>query len=269
MQRRRFLQLSGVCESVALAGCLTDESDGAPADSASTGTESGTETEAVDENPDSDLTTPVETLWEAYNEADIDGMQAVFHPDSDARPTEDGVSFQGQVTISATTVSDRGGESATVEADLVYETATDRSKRTETYELRAYESRWVIWSQGVTSSDSGGSSPPPQIAFEFEYDTSATGGSDDGVLTVTHTAGDTADAALLFLRGSGIVELDGVETDVTVPDTSWSDATGVEDVSAGTSVSLSVTSDCEVSVVWDSSDGDDSTVLTQYDGPDA
>jgi len=275
MQRRRFLQLSGVCGSVALAGCLGGESDVTPAGSASTGTESGTATEAADEGgatagvDDSDLVAPVERLWDAYNEGDIDGMQAVFHPDSDARPTEDGVSFQGDVTITATTVSDRGGGSATVEADLVYETATDRSERAETYELRAYQGRWVIWSQGVFSSSSGGGSPPPQIAFEFEYDTSATDGSDDGVLTVTHTAGDTADAAQLFLRGSGIVGLDGVETDVTAPGTSWGDATGVEDVTAGTSVAVGVTSDCEVSVVWEAPEGDDSTVLTQYEGPDA
>lgn len=266
MQRRRFLQLTGVSGTVALAGCIGDDSTDAPGTSTDTGTEAGTQTgDAVDGNS---LIAPIERLWGAYNERDIDGMQAVFHPDSSAQPTEEGISFQAEVTVSSTTVVERGEESATVEAALVFETDTDRSERTETYELRRYEGRWVIWSQGVRGGDAADGPLPPQVAFETAYDSAATDGSDTGVLTITHSGGDNVEAARLSIVGSGIVALDGVDTDVTASDTNWGEATGVADVNAGTSITVGVRSDCQVSVVWTAPDGDTSSALTEYEGPD-
>lgn len=277
MQRRRFLQLSGACATAAVAGCLGDSSDDTAATASLTGAESGTATEtaatddeaATGEAGDNFLITPIDRLWDSYNDGDIEGMQAVFHPDSSAGPTEEDVSFEGEVSISSTTVLERSDESATVEADLTYETDADRSERTDTYELRSYEGRWVIWSQSVRGGDAAGGPVAPQIAFDFGYDTSATDGSRAGVLTVTHSAGDNVDAARLSISGSGVVDLDAVDTDVTAPGTNWGDATGADEVTAGTSVSVGVTSDCDVSVIWTSPDGDDAAILAEYDGPDA
>ncbi len=269
MRRRRFLQVTGVSGTAAFAGCISDDAGDAPGASTATETESGTQTPDGETDDADSLTAPIEQLWGAYNEEDIDGMQAAFHPDSSARPAEKRISFQWQVTVNSTTVVERGEESATVEAYLVYETDIDRSERTDTYELRRYEGRWVIWSQSVRGGDAADGPVPPQIAFEFEYDTSATDGSDTGVLIITHSAGDNVDAARLSIGGSGIVDLDGVDTDVTAPDTNWADATGATEVSAGTSITVGVTSDCQVSVVWTASDADESSVLAEYDGPDA
>jgi len=272
MQRRRFLQLSGVCGTAAIAGCVSDSPDDPSTSGSPTETESGTAPDddgLSREAGENSLTTPIERLWNSYNDEDIEGMQAVFHPDSSARPTEQGVSFQGEVTISSTTVLEQNDESAIVEATLTHETDTDRSERTDTYELRRYEGRWVIWSQRVRGGDAADGAVPPQIAFAFEYDSGATDSSDTGVLTVTHSAGDTVDAARLSIAGTGIVDLDGVDVDVTAPDTNWSDATGAEEVNAGTSISVGVTSDCSVSVVWTAPDGDDSAILAEFDGPDA
>ena len=278
MQRRRFLQLLGVCGTTALAGCISDDSPGATAATepkTGTGTESPSEDDTDNEDGQGDgggttsLVTPIDRLWDAYNERDVTGMQAVFHPESSIRPTEEEVSFEGEVTVSSTTVLERTDESATVEAALVYETDSDRSERTDTYELRRYEGRWVIWSRSVRGGDGADEPVPPQIAFEFDYDAAAADSSDTGVLTITHSAGDNVDAATLSVGGSGIVALDGIDTDITAPDTNWSDATGIEEVSAGRSITVGVRSDCRVSVIWTVPDGDESTVLAEYDGPDA
>jgi hypothetical protein len=269
MHRRHFLRLAAMCGTATPTGCLSDGPDDAAGASTPAGTGSSETTDRTGGADDGSLVGPVESLWTAYNEADIDGMQAAFHPDSSARPAEDGVHFEGEVTIDSTTVLERGDESVTVEAHLVYETDADRSERTDTYELRRHEGRWVIWSQSVRGGDAADGPVPPLIAFEFEYDTAATDGSDTGVLTVTHSAGDSVDSARLSIGGSGIVAVDGVDTDVTTPDTNWGDATGAEDVSAGTSITVGARSDCQVSVIWESEDGAESSVLAAYDGPDA
>lgn len=272
MHRRRFIQLSSVCATVAITGCLGDSSDdrsatGSPTATASTTATTDEETTAA--GGGNAVTTPIERLWDAYNDEDLAGMQAVFHPDSSIRPTAEDTDFEGEVSVSSTTVLERTDESATVEAALIYETDTDRTERTVTYELRRYEGRWVIWRRSVRGGDAADGPAPPQIAFEFDYDAAAADSSDTGVLTITHSAGDNADAATLSVGGSGIVALDGIDTDVTAPETNWSDATGVEEVSAGRSVTVGVRSDCRVSVIWTAPDGDESAVLAEYDGPDA
>lgn len=279
MQRRHFLQLSGTCGAVALAGCVSNDSDDAPTDSTTTGTESETErpseatTEVTatteDQATTEALTAPIETVWDAYNDADLERMQAVIHPDSDAYPTEAGASFEGEVTVSSTTVIERSDDSATVEAALVYETEYDRNERTDTYELRRYEGRWVIWSQRVEGGSAGGQPVAPQAVFSLDYDTSRTSGTDTGVVTLTHDGGDTLTGSQVSIRGSGIVELDGVETDVTAPGTTWGGATGLKDVAAGDQVTIGVTTEYKLRVVWESANGERSATLASYSGPDS
>lgn len=115
----------------------------------------------------------------------------------------------------------------------------------------------------------GSTGETPQISFAFEYDSTATSTADTGVLTITHQGGDNAAAARLFVRGDGIVLPADADPDVTVSGTDWSQATGTESVAAGDDVTVGVSSDCSIRVVWESADGDVSATLAEYDGPDA
>jgi len=95
------------------------------------------------------------------------------------------------------------------------------------------------------------SNSSPQASFSFDYD-----GTD--TLTVTHDGGQGIDASNLYIRGTD--DEDGP----------WGGTTGSNSkVKAGNSDDVAVTDGSTVRVIWESSDGSDSSTLATWNGPDA
>ena len=129
---------------------------------------------------------------------------------------------------------------------------------------------------GAAGGSGGGSDRPPQVSIAWEYESRGDG---VGVLTATHTGGDSVRASQLSFRGSGfqpasaIPETAAGDLDVTESGGRWpaANASGNIDgnaaVVAGDQARLGVTSDFEISVVWESEDGDTSATLAAYEGP--
>jgi hypothetical protein len=106
---------------------------------------------------------------------------------------------------------------------------------------------------------------PPTVSFAFDYESTGDG---VGRLTITHEAGDTVASDALFVRGNGFATVDAA--DQTGPGPWQGSASGDgTTVVAGDSVTVGVTSDYEIEVVWKSSDGDSPATLAVDDGPDA
>jgi hypothetical protein len=127
-------------------------------------------------------------------------------------------------------------------------------------------------------SSGGGSDRPPQVSFSFEYESRGDG---VGVTTVSHDGGDSVRASELVFRGSGFVDAGSIpdtvagQLDVTESGGQWPAASasgtieGEAAVVAGNQARLGLASDAEISVVWESTDGDVSATLAAYEGPDA
>jgi flagellin-like protein len=111
----------------------------------------------------------------------------------------------------------------------------------------------------------------PQASFDFDYDSSQSsfdsngcdnnGGSEDGILEVTHTGGATIDAARLSNSGSS-------DSNSNV---AW-DQCGYNsdsEITAGNSVELDMASDDTIQVIWENAEGTNSATLGEFDGPDA
>jgi FlaG/FlaF family flagellin (archaellin) len=98
------------------------------------------------------------------------------------------------------------------------------------------------------SARGGGASRarPPQIAFSFDY-------RSGGALTITHDGGDSVAADQLRIRGDGVNQAWGASGTVT----------------AGDSVTVDVSSDATINVIWFSEDRDTSATLARWTGPDA
>ncbi|MFB6151241.1 MAG: hypothetical protein ABEJ40_05490 [Haloarculaceae archaeon] len=110
-----------------------------------------------------------------------------------------------------------------------------------------------------------GGSPAPEVNFGFEYETTS---ADRGIVTVTHHGGDTVPASELYVRGTGFADVDGADQTEPGPwrGTTWGDG---EKVASGDRVEVGATSDYELSLVWESPDGDASATLARDLGPDA
>jgi hypothetical protein len=105
----------------------------------------------------------------------------------------------------------------------------------------------------------------PTAAFSFEYEET---GDAEGTLSITHDGGDSIPVAELYVRGSGFAAVDGV--DQTKPGQWRGTASGDENaVVAGDAVEVGVTSDYEISVVWESADEQAAATLASGQGPDA
>ena len=260
MRRRKLLHAATASLTAVLAGCGGDD-----AAATETSTPTRTETRSQTATPDESaaLLTPVRDLWTAYNDGDVDGVRDAFHPDSADRPTADTAAFAGSVTIDETTVVSRGDDSATVEATLTRTTDDGSETQTHTYELRQSDGEWVIWSIETEPTDS----TAPQVSFGFEYDETATTAAETGVLTVTHEGGDTVAADQLSVRGDGIVSPSGARPAVAVSGTTWGGATGDSTVTAGTTLTVGVESDCDLRLVWESADGSAAVTLAAFEGP--
>jgi len=98
----------------------------------------------------------------------------------------------------------------------------------------------------------------PQASFDFDYDGSVDG--NNTALTITVESGDTIDGSQLSVEGDG---LDGI---------SDTNIFGDGDVTAGSSDTINAdelnTAGGTVNVVWESSSGDDSSILASFDVPD-
>ena len=110
----------------------------------------------------------------------------------------------------------------------------------------------------------------PQASFSVDYDSSTSPSGWSGNLTVSHDSGDSVVASELYLRGDGFLS----------PGNAWEDydsdlrtisgsSEGESAVVAGDQADFGADDDYEISVVWESSEGDDSTTLTEDTGPDA
>jgi len=266
MKRRTILRLTGISLTAGLAGCSDDSGGSEPeetdtAEPTETATETATETVSSDA---ADLEAAVEALWDAYNEEDATGVVEAFHPDSPSRPSESELTFQGEVTLGEFTVNSQSEDSATIQGEATLSDGSQEDTVTYEYELRTHEGEWDIYDLSLV--DTGTSEPAtPQVAFDFAYDVTATSSGESGVLTITHEGGDNVDAANLSIRGTGIVDV--ADVDVTETDTVWANGAQVEQVSAGSSITVGATTDCDIRLVWES--GDTSATLATYQGPDA
>ncbi|WP_324662331.1 hypothetical protein [Haloarcula sediminis] len=272
MRRRRLLGLTGIALTTGTAGCLTDSEGGpgtveersaTPSDTADPGAGTPTETDTGIPSSAPAVTEPIYEHWGAYSDEDAGRLVDTYHPEAPDALTESAVSFQGTVTVESTTVLTQSDGSATVEVEASISGELNESQ-TQLFELRRHDSEWKIWSYEVTED---GSSEPatPQAAFDFEYDESAADASDEGILRITHSGGDNIDGARLYIRGSGIVETAGATPDVTEPDADWASATDTTEVTAGAEITVGVTADCDIRVVWATEST--SQTLATYQGP--
>jgi hypothetical protein len=108
----------------------------------------------------------------------------------------------------------------------------------------------------------------PTASFAFDYEET---GDAEGTLEIIHDGGDLIRASSLYLRGDGYTEVANADM---IENGQWAGATsgqkeGDPAVAAGDSVTLGVTSDYEIRVVWQPSTGATSATLGQDTGPDA
>ena len=115
----------------------------------------------------------------------------------------------------------------------------------------------------VVGTGTAPSERPPQVSFSFEY---AEDSGDQGQVAITHTAGDTVPASQLSLQGTGFKDVDGVDQIQAGP---WQGTTTDGNIVAGDTVSVGVSSDYELSLVWESESAGTSAMLATDQGPDA
>ncbi len=263
MRRRRLLQLSGVAITTAAAGCLTTSEDAPATETIETPTPTDTldsTTGSATGDAGAGVTAPIYALWSAYSVEDYDSIVDAYHPDSPDIPDRTDMDYQGTVSVERTGVLSRSEGSATVEAEVTIPDEGDTE--TQLYDIRRYRGQWKIWSFG--RKDEGTRPTAPQVSFESEFDDAATDNDRTGVVRITHAAGDTIDAGKLFVTGTGIGDVSGASPSVTSPDTAWGAATGVSEVTAGTSITVGVTGDYTVRLVYE--EGESSTTLAEFDG---
>ncbi|SDF85006.1 type IV pilin [Halorientalis regularis] len=137
----------------------------------------------------------------------------------------------------------------------------------------------------------GSTQQTPQASFSWEYTADAgptnsgDGDSVDGLAVISHDGGDSIPAQELYVRGSGLADTssgatndDEINTDANqigsdTPRWPEENATGaMGDQSAvvgGNTAAAVVSSDFELSLVWEPSEGDTSATLSEQTGPDA
>jgi flagellin-like protein len=123
----------------------------------------------------------------------------------------------------------------------------------------------------------GNQQQTPTASFSWDYQDGigATSNSDtDGVAELTHDGGDTIVASELNVRGEGLGS--GANSDqIDSNNQQWPDANATASkgsesaVTGGNSVRIQVSSDFELSLVWEPAEGDTSATLSEQTGPDA
>jgi len=108
----------------------------------------------------------------------------------------------------------------------------------------------------------------PQASFSIDY-ASGAGVSLDGLVTITHDSGDPIVDDELYLRGDGLNETGAWgSTDIT-DKTASGQSEGETAVVAGDRAKVSASSDYDLNVVFEASEGDASSTLASDEGPDA
>ncbi|SDG09261.1 type IV pilin [Halorientalis regularis] len=137
----------------------------------------------------------------------------------------------------------------------------------------------------------GSQQSTPTASFSWEYEagagqTAVDSDSLDGLATISHDGGDSIPAKELYVRGDGLID----ETDSSVSAEVNDDADTIQFTSnnqqwpeenatgsmgersavvGGNSAAALVSSDFELSLVWEPSEGDTSATLSEETGPDA
>ena len=137
----------------------------------------------------------------------------------------------------------------------------------------------VILAAVIASFVLGGLGPSetaPQASFGFEYEDS---NGTAGVLTISHDSGAAVEPSEVVIDVSGTEEDNGLsETTDLCDGTSCDEEARLEwpssaysgsEISSGDDVTIEVDNDYEVSVVWESSSGDQSATLGESTGPAA
>jgi hypothetical protein len=231
----------------------------------------------------------VRDYLDAVEARDPDAASTLVHQDSPAQdelvtplPGAAGESsddeLQYSITVDGTEVVDRESdpaqegvqEFATVETTITttIESPDTSQKNTNTVQFRLARNSagtWKLWDVSTTSTTVDDATPA--VSFDFDY-APGSSGPGDGVLTITHSSGDTIEASELFVRGSGV---NRVGTDPMAGfsqrfDRISTDLGRTSSVSAGVSVRLEADSDYQVTVVWE---GDPAGTLGEASGPDA
>ncbi|WP_459194369.1 hypothetical protein [Halosimplex sp. J119] len=105
----------------------------------------------------------------------------------------------------------------------------------------------------------------PTAMFGFDYEETGDG---VGTLEIRHEGGDAIPRSELYVRGSGFADVEDV--DQTSAGQWQGSASGDdESVAAGDRVTVGAASDYEISVVWESADGDTASTIMEGQGPDA
>ena len=106
----------------------------------------------------------------------------------------------------------------------------------------------------------------PQASFSFDWDGESGGGGAE--LTIRHSGGDSIQANRLYVRGD-----EGTGGSVQNTGDTWvsysSMTSGTSQVSAGNRATIDVGHDAEIDIVWESTSGQDSATLGNWEGPDA
>jgi flagellin-like protein len=113
--------------------------------------------------------------------------------------------------------------------------------------------------------------PTATIGMDYEQTGTFSNGTGYGPLTLSHDGGDTLDASNLYVRGSGF---NGTLSGADVKSAgSWvqsgSPYGSGSEIQSGQTLDVAVQSDYEISVIWQSAEGDTSSTLNEQSGPDA
>jgi flagellin-like protein len=132
--------------------------------------------------------------------------------------------------------------------------------------------------------------PTATIGFDYEQIDENSGGSNWGALAVSHDGGDSVSSQELYVRGSGFngsaidggTSFNGNDLETYVRNNggpqihhtsagSWNGTASGDDsaVVSGDRANVYVSSDYEISVVYQAQEGDTSSTLNEQEGPDA
>ena len=110
------------------------------------------------------------------------------------------------------------------------------------------------------------SNTAPQASFSFDWDGQSGGGGAE--LTIQHSGGDSIQANNLYIRGD-VGSSGSGSTGDTWGSYNTNGVTGTTQVSAGNRATINVGPTAEIDIVWESTSGQDSATLGNWEGPDA
>ncbi|MEF8871590.1 MAG: ABC transporter substrate-binding protein, partial [Haloarculaceae archaeon] len=256
MRRRTYLTAS-LAAAAGLAGCedLIDEgleTEEGP-DSERTQTEQGPDDGSGESDPRLEI---AEQFLLAVATRDGDAATERLHPESPLSAVDfddEAATDIEDALVSESEVLEEGEDSATVR--IVLRLLIDGSEETEEVglELRQSDGAWTVWDFAPVQDRS----PPnaPQVSFGVEYN------SDDGTLVITHEAGDAVTASNLSVYGDGIAQTGTWEE---LGGSTSGTSGGEPTVAAGDRVTVDVSAEYSVRVVWES--GQDSATLVSETG---